>query len=236
MQDEYDATVAMLPEMYRTILGRAAEGPITVPIVKVLVGRQTGMWDEMRKLVMLGLLRFVGYDTKSDATVKPRVYELVPVDEVEQASIDGQAWVREVESQRRKSGGNTSESAYWRALAKDRSQRKKRATGNRLEWIRYEGALQDHAARLRGLESKLFEWSAEPEDMAALLHELAKVIDMQARVLEVIEQVADDDQALATIAKLQGTNGRTAAEAKTAQRHIERMKLARRALGDYHDH
>jgi hypothetical protein len=232
-KDKYDDLVAGLHPMYGIILAEAAKGPITVPKVKALVGRQTGMWDEMKRLVKFGLLRYVGTDMESSAgSIKPRVYVLVPPEEVEQAAVEGQRWVAEVELLKAK--GRKRPDAD-RELQRERAARKRRVTGDRLAWIKFTEAVRRESMLLRGMEEMAFWASAEPEEIADLLHEMTKLIDAQARVLEVVAMRADDDAKLATIAKLRSTNGRTAEEVRTMNRHIERIKASRNALGDFYD-
>jgi hypothetical protein len=220
-KDEYKRLLAEWPPVFGTIMGELhRHGKASVPMLLEPCGRTNGMTPEMRRLMKRGLVREAGRDLSATTNgMKPRLYEPVPLDQVEAAQA------AYVDPPVRSSGGAASARRRLSAVPK-------RQPGDRLDGLVLRRTALRALAALESLEDAgLAFWDEMTvEEMKMLVGELGDVQEAIVRMLGYMALRVDDDVTLAKIEKMLVTNGRTEHEQATAKVLIAKLER-RRGVG-----
>lgn len=205
--DERDALVASLSPTERRIYAALERGKLSSTALRDAVGRADGMTTELRRLMAHGLIRIAGRERR-ERGISPRVYEQVPLDEVEEAAAKFAA--RRPKRRRRSAGSKLAEL-------------RRRERGEFSRWHRTRKRILEETQLLTQVEQMAF-WEAVPADELELaLEEVLELREWADAAIEAIDERKADDATRAKIEKLRATSGRTRAEQETAHRHVERL-------------
>jgi hypothetical protein len=224
-RDEYDALLAGLPQVYRTIMAEAAKGPVTAPRLRAPCNRGDGLTKELGKLMKLGLLRDAGRDTEATTNgIKPMIYVAVPMGEVEQAAADCAARQAKAGGKRKRRRGSVR-----RRLA----EMPKRQPGDRGLWLELRRNTMRATANIESVSDKdmAFWGVVTSEDLLGYVDDLADLTDVLAGLMRTLELRVEDDDLRRKIAALAETNGRTEHELRAADGLIVKLRRQRKVLG-----
>lgn len=211
-QDDYEALVARLDPNDRAMLAEAKRlGTATVSDLRpVTKGPKTGkpmeygLTRELQRLQEKGLLRLV--EKKPKARYAP-----VPVSEVEDA-VERYA-LRKKRKTKRKT--NRSRMAEIRTYEH----------GDYAEFYRVHRRVVELGEYVGVHITKMAYWQAAPkDDLAHVAAELIALRDAIDDAMMCLKERADDDEALAKIAKLEATNGRSGPEAEAFKAVAQKLR------------
>lgn len=210
---DYSNLVKSLSRTERLILHEARErGKVGAPDLRQPTGRTDGLTAELHHLMALGLLRSAGRAPRGEkAGIRPKLYAIVPMDDVEQA--------RAAYKPRKpiKRGA--------------RSAVKELRPGSYREWSKTQDRVVTLVPILEHRVAKLAYLESAPKDERELARKhITRLRDACNEALEALEVRAEDDGNRATIKKLNAVtteNGATPSEAARAQ---EKAALKREKL------
>lgn len=182
-------------------------GKLSSTDLRSAAGRADGMTTELRRLMSHGLIRLAGR-AHVERGIKPRMYERVPLTEIE---VEAQKFASRRPTRRR------------RSAASKLTEMRRRERGEFSGWHRVRKRVLEETQLLTQIETMAF-WEAVPEDELEMV--LDEVLELREWVNAVVEAVSErkaDDTTREKIKKLLATSGRTEAEIETAQRHAGRL-------------
>jgi hypothetical protein len=204
--DERDALVQGLSPTEQRIYAALEGGKLaSTELRQAAGGRADGMTSEFRRLMSHGLIRVVGRAPR-ERGIKPRMYERVPLSEVE---VEAEKFAARRPTQRS------------RSAASKLNEMRRREAGEFSGWHRTRKRILEETQLLTQVETMAF-WDAVPEDELELV--LDEVLDLRQwanAVIEAINERKMDDALRAKIEKMLATSGRNEHEKDTVRRKVD---------------
>lgn len=205
--DDRDALLQQLSPTEQRIYAALEGGKLSSTELRTAAARADGMTTELRRLMSHGLIRLAGR-APCDRGIAPRMYERVPMAEVEP---EAEKFAARRPTKRRRSAGSKL------------TEMRQRERGEFSNWHRVRKRLLEETQLLTQLETMAF-WESVPDDeLEMVLDEVLELPEWANAVVEAVHERQADDATRDKIKKLLATSGRTQAEIKTARRHVERL-------------
>jgi hypothetical protein len=203
--EERDALVGRLSPTEQRIYADLEGGKKSS--TELRAGRADGMTAEFRRLMGFGLIRLAG-KAPAKAGIPPRLYERVPLHEIE-------AEAERFAARRPKRRS--------RSAASKLTEMRRRQRGEFSGWHRTRVRILEETQLLTQLETMAF-WDVVPDDeLDLVLDEVLELREWANAAIEAISERKTDDATRAKIKKLLSTNGRTDAEVAAARGRAEHL-------------
>lgn len=209
-EEERDRIIDGLSSKYERAICRtliAAGRRMTVNEMRGEVGRSGGMTPEIDDLRRRGLIRTAGRAAKPKRS-RPMRYEITPPELVEETA-----------KRYRERSGTQRFSPAARAV-----EFRKLEEGSFREWYRRRRQVIEACMSLAAVEPMMLWKAAPPEQRADLADDVEDLAEWCITVLAAYELRKGEDGVRDKIDKLETTDGRTAAEAETAQRLARKLR------------